>query len=198
MTTTADDTTGTRVRPDVGVADVVVDGPTRLNEMTPDVVDRVAGLLRRVVHSGLVDFGSFVDDHRVQAEAVRMVAETAERRSHMVVMRAGERIVGMAVIEPSVCGYTPHRAYMNLFIVDPDFQAVGLGRRLLAGAVSTARELGREQLYVSARAGSGLPEFYQRHGWTTVGVFPDGWRLHGLGDFDEIWLCLRIAPTGHP
>lgn len=203
MTTTAEE--AAQIRPArnrvgrdtlAGLTPASVEGPTRLVELTPAVVDEVAVLLSRIAgKGGVVDFGAYIDQHRLQAAAVRIVAQSAERRSHIVVMRADGRIVGMVVIEAGACDYKVHRADLNWFMVDPDHQSGGLGRTLLLGAVEIARQLGHEQLYVSARAGSGLPEFYQRHGWRKVGSLPGGWRLAGVGDFDEVLLFLPVSPA---
>jgi nucleoside diphosphate kinase/GNAT superfamily N-acetyltransferase len=192
MTTIAADTAA----PNLGTE---VQGPTLVENMTPGLVDEIAALLISIARvAELVDFDQWIDEHRARAEAVRLVAEAAERRSRMVVMTTGTRILGLAMIEPTSRACRSHRGNLTWFMLDPDFRSVGLGRRLLDGAVHIARVLGTEQLYVNARVGSGMPEFYQRRGWTKVGQFPGGWRLDGVGDYDEVWYFLQINPPHNP
>jgi GNAT superfamily N-acetyltransferase len=62
----------------------------------------------------------------------------------------------------------------------------GCGQRLLDAAVAHARSLRLEALRLSARLGTGLPEFYAARGWTEVGRWPGGVRLAPGDDRDEV------------
>uniref|UniRef100_UPI0015F0F8B9 GNAT family N-acetyltransferase n=1 Tax=Pseudonocardia pini TaxID=2758030 RepID=UPI0015F0F8B9 len=85
-----------------------------------------------------------------------------------------------------------HRATVLRLMVHPGQQGRGWGGRLLAAATDHARELGFDQLLLSARGGTGLPAFYSHQGWAEVGVFPRALRL-GPGDVrDEHWFQLDL------
>jgi hypothetical protein len=63
----------------------------------------------------------------------------------------------------------------------------------LGGAVDLARALGLEQLLLSTRGGTRLPEFYVKQGWTEVGVFPGALRLGPDDVRDEHWFQRQPA-----
>jgi GNAT superfamily N-acetyltransferase len=127
----------------------------------------------------------------VRADAADAVAEVVAGRQHLIA--AGD-LDGVVFLRPGTGPRVAHRADVLRLMVHPSAQGRGLGRRLLDAAVDHARGLGLEQLLLSARGGTTLPEFYTRLGWTPVGVFPGALRL-GPGDVrDEHWFQLRLPP----
>jgi len=72
-------------------------------------------------------------------------------------------------------------------MVDPDLQRAGLGCRLIDAGLAEAAAAGIEQVYLSARSGTGLERYYPSLGWREVGRFPGGVRVADGDDRDEIW-----------
>jgi GNAT superfamily N-acetyltransferase len=64
----------------------------------------------------------------------------------------------------------------------------GFGRAIAERAVDFAGELGWEQLYLTCRSGTNLPEFYSRLGWREVGRMPGNLRLPDGAYRDEIYM----------
>jgi len=88
-----------------------------------------------------------------------------------------------------------HRAMLKLLMIDPGLQGQGWGTRLVDDCLDLARELGLEQVYLSARSATGLEgEYYTKIGWQEVGRFPGGVRLAPRDDRDEVWFFTRIRP----
>lgn len=107
-------------------------------------------------------------------------------------MIALDGLVGVVFLQPGGGPVVEHRATVLRLMVHPEQQGGGLGRSLLAAAVERARELGLTQLLLSARGGTGLPEFYRHLGWAEVGRFPRALRL-GPDDWrDEHWFQLDL------
>lgn len=98
----------------------------------------------------------------------------------------------MVFLRPGAVPRFAHRADVVRLMVHPSAQGRGLGRALLAAAVAHARDLGFEQLLLSARGGTSLPAFYTGLGWTEVGVFPRALHLGGDERRDEHWFQLLL------
>lgn len=156
--------------------------------------DELADLWYRVSRAGgAVGFTSDVERADVVAAADHVVAALAAGRSWMVAAREAGRLVGTVRLERGAGPIVRHRAMLKLLMVDPDRQARGIGRRLVDAALEVAAEAGIEQVYLSARGGTGLPDYYARRGFHEVGRFPGGVRLAPGDDRDEVWLLRRIA-----
>ena len=110
----------------------------------------------------------------MRADAADAFAEVVAGRQHLIA--AGD-LDGVVFLRPGTGPRVAHRADVLRLMVHPSAQGRGLGGRLLDAAVDHARGLGLEQLLLSARGGTTLPESYTRLGWAPVGVFPArcGW-----------------------
>ena len=62
---------------------------------------------------------------------------------------------------------SPTEAQVRYMAVAPGSEGLGLGRRILAGLETVARELGAVVVILNAREGA--RRFYERHGYTVVG-----------------------------
>lgn len=163
-------------------------GPHCVDLPYPGLVDAVARLWLRVSRAGgAVDFTPDVDPAEVQAAAVRALAEVAERRAHMLVLWRGDDLVGLAFLERGDHQLTRHRGMVKRLMVDPSLQGQGWGARLLEACADLARRQGIERLYLSARDGTGLPEYYARRGWHEIGRFPKAVRVAPGDERDEVW-----------
>ena len=147
---------------------------------------------------GAVGFAPDAPEADIRALAASTLDEVAQGRLHMLALpgdpadgtpEPAERssLLGCVFLQPGAGPVVAHRATVLRLMVDPRHQGGGLGARLLAGCAELARDLGFDQLLLSARGGTGLPEFYRHLGWTEVGRFPRALRV-GPGDVrDEHW-----------
>lgn len=143
---------------------------------------------------GAVGFPPDAPEPDVRALAEATVAEVRAGALHLLALHlGGDELVGTVFLQPGRGPVVAHRATVIRLMVRPDLQGRGLGGRLLDAAVDRAAELGLAQLILSARGGTGLPEWYAARGWTEVGRFPAALRL-GPGDVrDEHWFQREIV-----
>lgn len=80
-------------------------------------------------------------------------------------------------------------------VVAAAYQRRGIARRLLAGSLARAAEMGIEILETSARGGEPAEHVYRRLGFREWGRLPGG--LHQswgkVRVFDEVYFYLRVA-----
>lgn len=166
--------------------------PRRLGRPPPTMVDELAELwLRAAQTGGAVGFPPDAKLSGVRVSAERAVARHEAGEIILLTVRRGGRLLGVVWLEPGH-GYIGHRAMLLALMVHPHVQRMGIGTRLLDACVELGRELGLEQLYLSTRDKTGLPEYYAARGWTEIGRFYDGIRL-GPNDYrDEVWFQLRL------
>ncbi len=110
----------------------------------------------------------------------------------LAILRQNGTAVGMAFL---VDGGSPLRRHWRTVLrlmVRPELQGRGAGRLLLEGLHQTAADLGLEQLMLTARGGTGVEGFYERFGYTVVGLHPSAIRLAPGDDRDEIILIYRL------
>ena len=86
------------------------------------------------------------------------------------------RIAGTVQLVRAAAGNGAHRAEIRRLAVRADVRAQGLGRALLAAAVERARALELRLLWLTTHADThadkGADGFYERCGWTRLGVMP--------------------------
>ncbi|GDY31477.1 GNAT family N-acetyltransferase [Gandjariella thermophila] len=173
----------------------VVGGPVRVKAVTSGLIDAFADLWLRVSRAGgAVDFTPDVDPAEVRAAAMFAAAEASDPRSTMLVVWRGTDLVGVAFLERGARRMTEHSGRVVRLMVDPDLQGRGWGARLLDACVEQAREQGIERLFLSARDGTGLPEYYRRRGWREVGRLPRAIRVAPGDERDEVWFHREIQP----
>ena len=114
-------------------------------------------LRRRVLRGGRADaVVDFPGDH-------------VEGAFHLGAVDDAGTLVGVVSLFPEPTPHRPHRRALRLrgMAVEPAFQGTGVGRELLAEAVSAARARGYEVVWANAR--DTAIAFYQRWGWHVVG-----------------------------
>ncbi|MHB8470707.1 MAG: GNAT family N-acetyltransferase [Gaiellaceae bacterium] len=84
----------------------------------------------------------------------------------------GQRVVGTIQLVRGSADNGRHRAEIVRLAVAADERGRGLGRRLLEVAVERARELGLRVLWLTTHAETDADGFYERCGWTRMGVMP--------------------------
>lgn len=173
-----------------------------------DLVDAAATLLHRTFLGRSADWQTLVSARQEVLDSL-----SDDRVSRIATTSAGE-VVGWIAAIPS---YGGHVWEIHPLVVSASHQRQGIGRALVADLEAIVRNkggltlwagsddehfetsLGGADLYSdvamairSARNLGGHPfEFYQRVGFTIVGVVPDA---NGLGKPD-ILLAKRVAPT---
>jgi acetyltransferase len=152
-----------------------------------DVTDLTELLLVVTRKGGAVGFPVDVEESVVRATAEKLLMDVDAGVLEMLCDREEGRLVGTVMLRPGAGPVIAHRVELQKLMIHPDLQGGGRGGRMLARAVERARELGYAQLRLSTRGGTPLPAFYERHGWTQVGLFPRA-LLVAPGDLrDEHW-----------
>ncbi|MCW0214694.1 MAG: GNAT family N-acetyltransferase [Pseudonocardia sp.] len=141
---------------------------------------------------GAVGFPPDAPEQDIRDKAAGTVADVRAGRAHMLALGDDGELDGVVFVVPGQGAVLGHRGTVVRLMVRPDLQGKGDGGALLEAAARLATTLGLEQLLLSARGGTGLPEFYRRQGWTQVGLFPGALRL-GPDDLrDEYWFQKRL------
>lgn len=170
-----------------------VSGPRAVTDAPVDMGATLAALWLAVSREGgAVGFLPDAPERDVLAAAEHVVREVRAGRETMIVIETGALLAGAVFLRRGPGPMVEHRADLLRLMVHPDLQGQGWGTRLLDAAVAHAAETGLQQLLLSARGGTRLPEFYAKQGWTEVGRWPRALRV-GPDDLrDEIWFQLVL------
>jgi acetyltransferase len=170
-----------------------VTGPYPVTQITSGLIDAFAELWLRVSRAGgAVDFTPDADPAEVRAAAMFAVSEASDPRSTMLTVWRSDDLVGVAFLVRGNRRVVEHSGRVVRLMVDPDLQGRGWGARLLDGCLEHARGQGMERLYLSARDGTGLPEYYRRRGWREVGRLPRAIRVAPGDERDEVWFHREV------
>lgn len=77
---------------------------------------------------------------------------------------AHEKLVGVSVVSNQVIADYPHAKLLHYFYVDADQQGQGIGAKLMQAAKTSVKQLGANQLYISATPSRRTVDFYMKHG----------------------------------
>ena len=77
---------------------------------------------------------------------------------------ASEKLVGVSVVSNQVITDYPHAKLLHYFYVDANQQGQGIGSKLMQAAKESAKQLGANQLYISATPSQRTVDFYIKHG----------------------------------
>jgi GNAT superfamily N-acetyltransferase len=91
---------------------------------------------------------------------------------------AAEKLVGVSVVSNQIIADYPNAKLLHYFYVDADHQRQGIGGKLMQAATESAKQLGANQLYISATPSRRTVDFYIKHGAQPLSV-PDQqlWQL---------------------
>lgn len=169
-------------------------GPHLVSEVRPETATSLGTLWIAVTRAGgAVGFPADAPEGDVRASAERVVADVRAGREQLIALESGGDLLGTVFLRRGHNATRQHRGDVRRLMVHPDLQGRGWGKALLDAAVAHATVVGLEQLLLSTRGGTSLPEFYAKQGWTQVGLFPDALRI-GPGDLrDEHWFQLRLS-----
>ncbi len=76
---------------------------------------------------------------------------------------AAEKLVGVSVVSNQIIDDYPHAKLLHYFYVDADQQGKGIGAKLMQAAKESAKQLGANQLYISATPSRRTVDFYIKH-----------------------------------
>jgi GNAT superfamily N-acetyltransferase len=173
----------------------VITGPHLLTEVRPQTVTALGTLWTAVSRAGgAVGFVPDSPEEEIRAAAEAAIADVRAGRMELIGLPAGDELGGAVFLRAGSGPRVAHRAEVLRLMVRPDLQGRGFGKALLDAVVARATDRGFEQLLLSARGGTALPEFYTGQGWTQVGVFPGALRVGPGPDGlrDEHWFQLRL------
>jgi GNAT superfamily N-acetyltransferase len=77
---------------------------------------------------------------------------------------AAEKLVGVSVVSNQIIAHYPNAKLLHYFYVDADQQGKGIGAKLMQAAKESAKQLGANQLYISATPSQRTVDFYIKHG----------------------------------
>jgi ribosomal protein S18 acetylase RimI-like enzyme len=148
-------------------------GDVRVGARGPDDVDRrlireLARLHAQALAAGMALGATAATD----LEELHRAALADRERLVLVAERDGE-VVGMAHLVPSGAANAPHRAEVQRVVVAEKARGTGIGRRLMAGVERAALERKLTLLWLTTHDGSAACGFYERVGYSKLGVMPD-------------------------
>src|SRR5262249_28599140 len=112
-------------------------------------------------------------------------AEAADRLApgERVLLAAfeGDELVGAVQLDRAHAGNGRHRADGRRLVVRTGGRGAGIGRALLEAVVERGRDLDLRLLWLSTHEGANAERFYERLGWSRVGVIPD-WAILPTGE----------------
>ncbi|MFA3131781.1 GNAT family N-acetyltransferase [Acinetobacter pittii] len=77
---------------------------------------------------------------------------------------ASEKLVGVGVVSNQLIADYPQAKLLHYFYVDANQQGQGIGSKLMQAAKESAKQLGADQLYISATPSRRTVDFYMKHG----------------------------------
>jgi GNAT superfamily N-acetyltransferase len=171
----------------------VTSGPRLVSEVGPATAISLGTLWTAVTRAGgAVGFAADAPEEDIRASAEQAVEDVRVGREQLFALDARGELAGVVFLRRGPKATVQHRADVVRLMVHPDLQGRGWGKALLDAVVAHATTIGLEQLLLSTRGGTSLPEFYVKQGWTQVGLFPDALRI-GPDDLrDEHWFQLRL------
>ncbi|WP_240654818.1 GNAT family N-acetyltransferase [Rhodovarius crocodyli] len=155
---------------------------------------RLAEILTACVEDGAaIPFLPPMPKHEAQAYWRRTSSEVA----------AGDRILLAAWYEGQITGAVQlrlamppsqqHRAEIEMLLVHPQAQRLGIGRHLLGRAEQSAERLGRRLLTLQTRTGDKAEAAYRALGWVEGGRIP-GYALDAAGGSHDGLFLYRQLP----
>ncbi|MER6769718.1 N-acetyltransferase [Streptomyces bacillaris] len=157
-----------------------------------DSVARLTRLLHRA-------YSGHAAEGRVFFASYQSVEDTAYRLSRgecWLALRAGELVGTVTVAAPHGApeGYPAPAGFGSFWqlAVDPSYQGMGLGQRLLALAEERIAELGSSQVVIDTSVEAvDLVGWYRRRGYRAVG----SWRW-GVTNYESVVLLKELTPGG--
>lgn len=137
----------------------------QIRKARPEDNDEVTAFAFKILRSLGVEPEPKIIDY-----ALATFGQEREIHSSDFVAEYGELLVGSVILKP----ITPSIAEMTGFYVRTDFQGQGVGRKLIKTALSTAVEIGYEQVLLTTnRNMTAAISLYESFGWVKQHIKPD-------------------------
>ncbi len=102
----------------------------------------------------------------------RVARNLGQRDTLVLTARDGERLAGFAIMQ-----FGEERAHLSLLAVRPDYQRLGVGRRMLEWLTESALTAGIGSIHLELRANnSGARRFYLEQGFAETARIPGYYR----------------------
>lgn len=101
-------------------------------------------------------------------------------------------LIGFGFVVAAAGALIGHSATLERVMTDPARRGRNFGALLMAGLHRAARERGTELVTLDYRGGTGLGEFYRRHGYTEVGRVPGAIRVAPGDDRDSVIMARSL------
>jgi GNAT superfamily N-acetyltransferase len=121
-----------------------------------------------------------------------VTVEVEQGRRLLLAAFAGKELVGTVQVALTMQPNSPHRAEIAQLLVHRSARRRGIARLLMERAEEEARAEGKTLLVLDTVTGDDAERFYERLGWTRVGVIP-GYALYPDGrpcDTNVFWKSL--------
>jgi GNAT superfamily N-acetyltransferase len=100
--------------------------------------------------------------------------------------------IGWVALAANASPLEQHWRTVRRLQVLPSYQGKGYGGTLLLAAEDHARELGLEALHLTVRGKTGTERFYEKLGYSVVGVLPNALRLSEDDVRDQLYLVKAL------
>lgn len=104
------------------------------------------------------------DSYHLENDPPKLKQLFAQGSIFVGAFNASEKLVGVSVVSNQVITDYPHAKLLHYFYVDADQQGQGIGAKLMQAAKESAKQLGADQLYISATPSRRTVDFYMKHG----------------------------------
>ena len=123
----------------------------------------------------------------------RIARSIRDKNTNVVVVKKSDRVIGFAVM-----GYLQNEAHLNLFGVDPTYQRLGIGTKLITWLEQAALVCGIGVIYLETRLSNVTGrKFYQKLGYNTVQRIPkyyDGYET-AIRMAKDLWLHIHCRSS---
>lgn len=104
------------------------------------------------------------DSYHLENDPPKLKQLFAQGSIFVGAFNASEKLVGVSVVSNQVITDYPHAKLLHYFYVDANQQGQGIGSKLMQATKESAKQLGANQLYISATPSRRTVDFYIKHG----------------------------------
>jgi GNAT superfamily N-acetyltransferase len=161
--------------------------------LTPELTDRLLAIWVETTNAGgALGLLEPADPATAAAVAEPTWARFAAGQDALVVLYEDELPIGWVGLAANASPLEQHWRTVRRLQVLPTYQGKGYGERLLVAAEDHARRLGLEALHLTVRGKTGTERFYEKLGYSVVGVLPNALRLSADDVRDQLYLVKQL------
>ncbi|WP_182086758.1 GNAT family N-acetyltransferase [Aureimonas sp. ME7] len=122
-----------------------------------------------------------------------VLPEVEAGRRLLLGARRGDELVGTVQLLTAMPPNQPHRCEVAKMIVHPGARRLGIGRRLMTGAIERAARSGKTLMTLDTRTGDVAEPLYRSVGFEVAGVIPDfAWDADGRALHATTYMFRRV------